>query len=190
MLTQGEVVILSTSLLASSAYALIAPFFPLELEDKGVSDANIGYIFSIYSVAVIIFSPFVGRYMEIVGYATMLVSGLTLMGITFICFGLIDRMQHHESVLKLALMLRFVQGTAVAMTFTTMYSLITNKYPHKKTALLGMLEATFGIGLIFGPLAGALLFNYFGFEKTFYIYGTAFLIATYIIKLFTGPLSQ
>ena len=83
---------LGTSLLASSAYALIAPFFPLELEDKGVSDANIGYIFSIYSVAVIIFSPFVGRYLEVIGYSTMLISGLTLMGITFICFGLIDRL--------------------------------------------------------------------------------------------------
>ena len=78
--------------MASSAYALIAPFFPLELEDKGVSDANIGYIFSIYSVAVIIFSPFVGRYLEVIGYSTMLISGLTLMGITFICFGLIDRL--------------------------------------------------------------------------------------------------
>ena len=79
-------------------------------------------------------------------------------------------------------MLRFIQGTAVAITFTTIYSIITNKYPHKKTALLGMLEATFGIGLIFGPLAGALLFNSFGFEKTFYIYGCAFLCITYIIK--------
>ena len=78
--------------MASSAYALIAPFFPLELEDKGVSDANIGYIFSIYSVAVIIFSPFVGRYLEVVGYSTMLISGLTLMGVIFICFGLIDRL--------------------------------------------------------------------------------------------------
>ena len=92
MLSQGELVVLGTSLLASSAYALIAPFFPLELEDKGVSDANIGYIFSIYSVAVIIFSPFVGRYLEVIGYSTMLISGLTLMGITFICFGLIDRL--------------------------------------------------------------------------------------------------
>ena len=152
MLSQGEVVLLCTSLLASSAYALIAPFFPLELEDKGVSDANIGYIFSIYSVAVILFSPFVGRYIEVTGYSAMLFGGLTLMGICFVCFGLIGTLESADAVLKLALFLRFVQGTAVAMTFTTMYAVITNKFPHKKTALLGMLEATFGIGLIFGPL--------------------------------------
>ena len=86
--------ILGASLLASSAYALIAPFFPLELEDKGVSDANIGYIFSIYSVAVILFSPFVGRYLEIVGFSTMLFGGLALMGVCFITFGIIDRLDN------------------------------------------------------------------------------------------------
>ena len=56
----GVALILGASLLASSAYALIAPFFPLELEEKGISDQNIGFIFSIYSVAVILFSPPVG----------------------------------------------------------------------------------------------------------------------------------
>ena len=188
MITQGELVILGTSLLASSAYALIAPFFPLELEDKGISDANIGYIFSIYSVAIILFSPFVGRYLEFVGFSTMLFGGLGLLGACFILFGIIDRLEDPQSVLKLSLLLRFVQGIAAGMTFTTIYSIITNKYPHKKTALLGMLEATFGIGLIFGPLAGALLFNQFGFEKTFYIYGTAFLLCTFCIWYFTEPI--
>ena len=100
--------ILGASLLASSAYALIAPFFPLELENKGVSDGNIGLIFSIYSVAVIIFSPPVGRYLESVGYTKMLISGLTLMGTTFICFGIIDQLTNPTSVFYLSLFLRFL----------------------------------------------------------------------------------
>jgi len=82
--------IIGASLLSSSAYALIAPFFPIELENKGITDQNIGFIFSIYSLAVIIFSPGVGWYLEVIGYTKMLISGLTLMGITFMCFGLID----------------------------------------------------------------------------------------------------
>ena len=35
---EGVMLILGSSLLASSAYALIAPFFPLKLEDKGIND--------------------------------------------------------------------------------------------------------------------------------------------------------
>ena len=104
----GVMLILGSSLLASSAYALIAPFFPLELEDKGISDQNIGFIFSIYSLAVIIFSPPVGRYLETVGYTKMLISGLSLMGTCFFCFGFIHKLESPESVLALALLLRFI----------------------------------------------------------------------------------
>ena len=86
-----------------------------------------------------------------------------------------------ESVLYLSLFLRFVQGTAVAMAYTTIYAIITNKYPQRKEALLGMLEASFGVGLICGPLAGASLYNMFGFGKTFYIYGTFFLFCTFLL---------
>ena len=178
---EGIVTILCSSLLASSAYALIAPFFPLELEEKGVEEKYIGMIFSVYSIAVIIFSPPVGYLLEYFGYSNMLISGLTLMGIDFILFGLIDYLESAESVLYLALFLRFIQGTAVAMTYTTIYAIITNKYPDRKEGLLGMLEASFGVGLIFGPFAGSTLFDIFGFACTFYIYGSTFLFCTMLL---------
>ena len=178
---EGIILILCSSLLASSAYALIAPFFPLELEDKGVDEKYIGMIFSIYSFAIIIFSPPVGRYLELVGYTNMLVSGLALMGATFMAFGSIEHFESADSVLYMSLFLRFMQGTAVAMTYTTIYAIISNNYPEKKAALLGMLEASFGVGLIFGPLAGSSLFDIFGFAYTFYIYGGAFLVFTILL---------
>jgi len=179
---EGEMLILGSSLLASSAYALIAPFFPLKLEDKGISDQNIGFIFSIYSLAVIIFSPPVGRYLEVTGYTNMLFSGLALMGTCFICFGVIDRLENPDTVFVVALFLRFMQGTACAMAYTTIYAIITNKYPTRKEALLGMLEASFGVGLICGPLAGASLYERFGFELTFYIYGVFFLFCVFLLR--------
>lgn len=103
------------------------------------------------------------------------------MGACFICFGIIDQFDNPKTVLHVALFLRFVQGTAVAMSYTTIYAIITNKYPNKKEALLGMLEASFGVGLICGPLAGASLYNMFGFERTFYIYGAFFLLCTFLL---------
>ena len=178
---EGILLILCSSLLASSAYALIAPFFPLQLEEKGVDEKYIGMIFSIYSFAVIIFSPPVGKYLERVGYTNMLIAGLALMGADFIAFGFIGHLESAQSVLFLSLFLRFMQGTAVAMTYTTIYAIITNNYPERKEKLLGMLEASFGVGLIFGPLAGSSLFDMFGFAQTFYIYGGTFLVATLLL---------
>jgi len=47
--------------LSNSAYAIIAPFLPFEFEKKGISQSYIGYIFSVYSLAVIITSPLIGK---------------------------------------------------------------------------------------------------------------------------------
>ena len=69
------------------------------------------------------------------------------------------------------------------MTYTTIYAIITNRYPEHKETLLGMLEASFGVGLIFGPFAGSTLFEIFGFQMTFFIYGSVFLIFTMLLYM-------
>lgn len=47
--------------LSNSAYAIIAPFLPFEFEKKQIPQSLIGYIFSIYSLAVIISSPLIAK---------------------------------------------------------------------------------------------------------------------------------
>ena len=56
---KGIVWILICTLISNSAYALIAPFLPLEFKEKGISTHLIGLIFAVYSVAVILVSPLV-----------------------------------------------------------------------------------------------------------------------------------
>jgi len=51
----------SITALSNSAYAIIAPFLPFEFEKKGINQSMIGYIFAIYSLAVIFSSPFIGK---------------------------------------------------------------------------------------------------------------------------------
>jgi len=48
------------TMLSNSAYALIAPFLPIELKAIGISMDYFGYIFSMYSVSVIVGSPIIG----------------------------------------------------------------------------------------------------------------------------------
>ena len=50
--------------LSNSAYSIIAPFMPFEFQNKGVDLSLMGYIFSIYSLAVIIASPLYGKYVS------------------------------------------------------------------------------------------------------------------------------
>jgi MFS family permease len=59
--------ILGITALSNSAYAIIAPFLPFEFEKKGVEASWLGYIFSIYSVAVVLCSPMVGKMIQMLG---------------------------------------------------------------------------------------------------------------------------
>jgi len=81
--------ILACTLISNSAYALIAPFLPLEFKAVGISGEMIGLMFAIYSVAVIICSPFVGKTVELVGNTNMISMGIAVMGLAFVLFGFI-----------------------------------------------------------------------------------------------------
>lgn len=85
--------ILTITAIANSAYAIIAPFLPFEFKRKEIDQSWIGYIFSIYSVAVIFCSPLVGRMMPIFGRRNLVTFGMFLMGSSFLSFGLISEIE-------------------------------------------------------------------------------------------------
>jgi len=56
-----------------------------------------------------------------------------------------------------------------------------------QTRLVGYMEVSSGLGLISGPLIGSLLYSYLEYAKTFFVYGSFFLVfaiaACFIVKV-------
>jgi DHA1 family multidrug resistance protein-like MFS transporter len=100
--------ILVSTLVSNTAYALIAPFLPLEFANKGISNSMIGYIFAVYSVAIIICSPFIGRLMLRFGSDNLISFGLFTMGVSFALLGLIDSMTDQTTILLYSISLRLL----------------------------------------------------------------------------------
>ena len=100
--------ILICTLISNSAYALIAPFLPLEFKEKGISGEMIGLIFALYSIAVIICSPLVGKTILYIGNTNMISLGILTMGLTFIMFGFIAEINEMSWILILGFSLRFL----------------------------------------------------------------------------------
>jgi MFS family permease len=169
--------------LSNSAYAIIAPFLPFEFEKKGISQSMVGYIFSIYSVAVIVSSPLIGKMLGRFGRRTIIQMGVLLMGLSFILFSGLNYLSNTTLYIVLVSTVRLLQGFASSCIQTTSYSICTNFYPEKKEALVGYIEAVTGIGLILGPIIGSLLYALGGFTFTFFIFGSIFIIAGLFVKL-------
>ncbi len=175
--------ILLCTLISNSAYALIAPFLPLEFKEKGISLEMIGLMFAIYSVAVIICSPFVGMTVALTGNANMISLGIAIMGLAFVLFGFIPNVESESTILTVGFILRFIQGASSAFVQTTCYSIATNDFPEKKEQIVGWVEALTGLGLIVGPIIGSTLYSALGYEHTFFIYGSFLCFLSFIIKL-------
>ena len=100
--------IMICTLISNSAYALIAPFLPLEFKKVEISGHMIGLMFAIYSVAVILTSPIVGKTVSIVGRTNMISLGIATMGLAFVLFGFIPSITAKTVILTVGFLLRFV----------------------------------------------------------------------------------
>lgn len=165
---------LSTS--ACTVYAIIAPFMPFEIKKMGIDESWLGFIFSVYSVGVLVGSPISGKLLPLYGSRNVIRWGITIMGCSFILFGSCEYIKNHLVFMTVALSVRFVEGFATSMMLTAFCSICTNQYPDRKEELIGYLEAFNGIGLVVGPIIGSALYSIIGFSSTFLLIGIYFII--------------
>ena len=106
--------VLLCTLISNSAYGLIAPFLPPVFKEKGLSGELIGLMIGAYSIAVMLCSPFIGRLMKWAGNTNMIATGLLVMGLAFLGFGVIDLVQSDLIIASAGFLLRFLQGASSA----------------------------------------------------------------------------
>lgn len=166
------------NILSNSCYSLVVPFLPLELKDWGIDVSVIGYIFCMYSVAVIIGSPIVGKVMMKVGRKNILIGGIFSMGVSMIGFGLTPLAPSLLLFTILAFIFRFLQGMSSWSIQTTSYAIVAMTFPDEQEKYIALIETAVGVGLILGPVLGSAIYAFSGFSMTFFIIGGVFLWQT------------
>jgi len=96
--------------LSNSAYALVAPLLPFMISNRNIPQSLVGYIFAIYSVAVIFCSPLVGKMILLLGRRRLIQIGTLIMGLAFISFSLIDLFDNNNLFISAVFTVRFIQG--------------------------------------------------------------------------------
>ena len=95
-------------MLSNSAYALIAPFLPIELVKVNVPIYLFGYIFSTYSLAVIICSPMTGYLLTKFRRRNFIQFGLFIMSIAMYGFAFSENIDSYAGFLIVAFLSRFL----------------------------------------------------------------------------------
>jgi MFS family permease len=86
-------------------------------------------------------------------------------------------------LIALGILLRALQGAASASINSTCFSLAANKYAHEVTFVVGVLEATSGIGLVIGLLGGSIINERIGYKAVFILFGSLLPILSVIVRV-------
>lgn len=57
------------------------------------------------------------------------------------------------------------------MINTSAYSYAASNYPDTVEKVVSWMESSVGVGCVFGPVMGSLVYQFVGYAKTFYIFG-------------------
>jgi DHA1 family multidrug resistance protein-like MFS transporter len=74
------------NVLSNSCYTLIPPFLPFMFRAKGADPSLLGYVFAIYSLSVILFSPVVGLLVNKIGRRPIILFGVLMYGTSFFLY--------------------------------------------------------------------------------------------------------
>ena len=80
--------------MSNSCFSLVAPFLPVELLNRGISEDTIGFIFSIYSLARIVSSPFIGILLGKFDKRRVLSVGMGILALSISALGLMNTVEN------------------------------------------------------------------------------------------------
>lgn len=172
--------------LSNSAYALIAPFQPIYMASIGGNKDLNGYIFSTYSLAVILCSPVIGFFLRRFRRRNFVQMGLFCMGLAMLGFAVASWFSDRPGLYifyGITFATRFLQGFSSSAIQTTAFSASGQLFAQHQAQAIAWMEIACGLGMTVAPPLGSALYEWGGYAYPFYGIGALFLVMAIIIKL-------
>ncbi len=159
--------LISLNFLSFSTYGLPIAFFPNIAKNRGISASLVGIIFAMYPLGAFICSFIVGKMLNLWERKRVIIISEFLMGLSVLTFGLSSLLPINFFFILIALIARTTQGISVGAYGTAAYAFIPDYWPEEIDIRIAILEMTVGLGIGFGPLIGALLYEIWGYMVMF-----------------------
>ncbi len=148
---RGLILLFMTMFIVMLGFGVILPILPYYAENMGASATTLGLLFATYSIIQFFFSPIWGQVSDRVGRKTPMIAGLLGFSLSFALFGLATQ-------LWMLFAARILGGllSAAALPSVMAYITDTTDEEHRGSGM-GLLGASMGLGVTFGPVIGGFL---------------------------------
>jgi len=160
-----KIIILMSVFVDVIGFGIVIPILPYYLEEFGAQPFTITLLFSVFSFCAFLSSPFLGALSDRIGRRPVLLLSIVSTSIGWFIFA-------SAATIPILFLGRIIDGLA-AGNFTTAQSYLVDiaQDDKERTANLGIVGATFGVGFMLGPLLGGLL-STISHSFPFYFTGT------------------
>nr|XP_023024252.1 MFS-type transporter SLC18B1-like [Leptinotarsa decemlineata] len=158
--------------------SIMAPFYPQEAANKGMSESMAGFVFGYYALIIFLSSPFFGKILPKVGAKFLFIAGMFSSGVCSIGFGTLHYIEEYTWFTVASFVVRGVEALGASAYSTAGYVIIVNIFPENAGTVRGILETFVGLGMSAGPGIGGLLYAVGGFGLPFYVMGIIMICIT------------
>ncbi len=132
-------------------FGVILPLLPFYASDFGATPIQVGMLYSVFSVAQLIFSPIWGSLSDRIGRRPVMLFSTAGAAVAYVVFGLAETL----TVLFVA---RFIAGVMGGNISAAQAYIADSTTPENRARGMGLLGAAFGLGFVLGPaIATALI---------------------------------
>lgn len=159
--------------------SIMAPFFPSEASEKGVSSTLSGWIFAMFALVQFVVSPLFGRLIPHFGSRLLIVTGQLLGGGCIILFGFLDRIgtaDNNTAFVAYCFILRIILAIGCTASTTSGFAVTATVFPNHIATIFGLLETATGLGMMIGPAFGGILYEFGGFTLPFVLLGALMIL--------------
>ena len=151
---------------------------PLKAKEKGCSILWIGFILGFFAIMQIFSSSYLGKRMNKLPIKRhwLIIIGDILLIIDISILGLIDYVEDPNWFVGLALFAQGIGGLGAGADMTACMAILSGFEGQDREKSIGLIEASNGIGLLFGPLLGAFFYSQGGYKMPFICFAALFTI--------------
>ena len=154
-----------------SSLAQLSPFYPLKAKEKGVSIIYIGFVLGFFAILQIVSSTIFGKKMHKFksGRHWFIIFGAVLIMCQISMMGLIDYIPKENTnwFLFCSFFAQGLGGFGAGADMTACMAILAGFDGKEREMYIGWIEASNGLGLLFGPLIGAACYSYGGYKAPF-----------------------
>jgi MFS family permease len=150
----------------------MSPFYPIKAKEKGVTVVWVGIVIGTMAVFQIISSFLVGRYLnELGGRNTVIFMATIMIILQALILGSLEYVEDDQTFLWWSFIAQIFGGMGAGANSTSSMAILSSFSQDEREKYIGIVEASFGVGLLFGPLIGAFFYKLGGYVMPFVFFG-------------------